>query len=548
MSPFKFLSASLLASASLFASWPEETLEKMSIDEKIGQLFVVPACPLRGQDHLDDLQKMFSEYHVGGVILKQGDPMGQVTLINSMQSKSKIPLLTLMDAEWGLSMRLNHTVRFPKNLTLGAIQDNHFIFELGKEIGRECKLVGAHVNLSPVVDVNNNPNNPIIHMRSFGQDPNNVAEKAIQYMEGMQQQGVLACAKHFPGHGDTAIDSHLTLPLISHSFAHLDLIELYPFKKMIEKNIAAIMTAHLFLPCLDGKYPSSISNFVVEDLLQKKLGFEGLVITDALNMKALKSNFSVEEVAIKALTSGSDLLVYGDHIAPYIDEILKVDIPKAFAALKKAYINGEIDDAMIDRHVLKILKTKESLNLQSFTQLADPDLEELNSKEAILLKRELYRQAITLLENKKTLLPLKPKKAALLHIGEQKNFYHALSAYAKIESYSFAERSKLLEKGTLPIIVALYDVEMNAKEGARISNEVKGFLEELRKTPFPVILVLFGTPYALAELPSFPTVIVAYEDDVDAEEAAADLIFGTLQPKGKLPVGVSKLHPLGKGL
>lgn len=480
-----------------FLVFAQTLFATLTLDEKIGQLFIVPARSSFGEEHRQDLLNIIRTYHIGGIILKQGDPKAQINLINFLQKESKIPLLCVQDAEWGLSMRLEHTTRFPKNLTLGAIQNDALIYQLGKEIGRGCKKVGIHINLAPVVDVNNNPLNPIIHIRSFGGDPENVARKAIAYMNGLASEGILACAKHFPGHGDTSVDSHLDLPLIPHSFDRLQKVELVPFKAMIEAGVPCIMSAHLAIPSLDSSLPATFSSKILTDLLRGQLKFKGLLISDALNMQALARYYSAKEIGLKALLAGHDLLLYGDHIAPNIERILKEDVPCAFERIKTALKEGTLSEEQLDAHVNKILKIKEGL---SFSPSSENILEEINSPWSKKLKRLLFRNALTLVRDPAGILPLnETMPVALLK-------YPASCLFPKKESYS-------------ALIVACYDPP---------SQE---FLEWMKtaQSELPVILVLFYSPNTLTAFTSDYPIIMAYENDPDAEEAAFDLIFGRLE-------------------
>lgn len=472
--------------------WAETTLSKMSVEEKIGQLFIIPACPLRGDEHLADLAGLIIQKQIGGLILKQGTPEGQVALINRLQSLSDLPLLCLQDAEWGLNMRLEGTVRFPKNLTLGAIQDNHLLYDLGKEIGRQCKQVGAHINLAPVVDVNTDPKNPIIHRRSFGDDPKEVAARGLLVMQGMQESGILACAKHFPGHGAVSVDSHVDLPMAQE-------LQLYPFQQMIQGGVSAILTAHLLGPGFDG--PATFSKQLISGELKD---FKGLVITDALNMQALARYFSVQEIALNAFLAGHDLLLYGDHIAPNIDQILRQDLPQAISALTAAFHQGIFSESELDEHVLKILKVKERLNLHQERMVPPPT--ELHTKEALALKRELYRRAITLIRNEQGLVPLpKDTPIMLLQTREHPYFTETLSRHVVICDQ--AEIVVLATDEQIP------EPLVNKK----------------------MIRVHFGSPYTL-DPSDAAAILLAYEDDQEAQIAAANALSGTLEPIGILPV------------
>jgi beta-N-acetylhexosaminidase len=475
----------------LHADWAEDILNKLSIEEKIGQLFVIPACQLRDEEHLADLRTLIQQHHIGGVILKQGSPEGQVALINRLQEMADVPLLCVQDAEWGLSMRLQDTIRFPRNLTLGAIQDKRLLYDLGKEIGRQCALVGVHINLAPVVDVNNNPKNPIIHMRSFGDDPEEVASRALLMMQGMQESGILPCAKHFPGHGNVTIDSHVDLPTSPE-------LQLHPFQRMIQGGVSALMTAHILVPGFQG--PVTFSKDLIQGSLQD---FEGLILTDALNMKALTRHFSASDIALKALLAGHDLLLYGDHIAPNVDEILRSDVPLAIVALKQALIEGSLSEAELDRHVLKILKTKERLNLHQRHSLPPPT--NLHTPEALALKRTLYQQALTLLRND-GILPLPPNTpVALLQTQDHPHFTENLTLSADADT----------------LILITHD---------HIPPELKPHLQN--KT---VIHVHFGSPYTL-DPSSASAILLAYEDDPDAQKSALDALLGTFTPQGTLPI------------
>lgn len=525
----------LCVSCGIHGEWAESTLEKMTLEEKIGQLFFIPACQLREEDHRTDLYRLIEKYHVGGLILKQGTARGQLALLNELQGRSQIPLLVVQDAEWGLSMRLTDTLRFPKNLTLGAIQDTALIFQCGQEIGRECKLVGAHVNLAPVVDVNSNPKNPIIHMRSFGENPERVAECALAFMQGMERSEILACAKHFPGHGDTSVDSHSDLPQLAHSLERIEAVDLLPFRRVIDAGVFAVMTAHLSLPSLaeEQNLPATLSKAILTDLLRKKMGFNGLIISDALNMQALARYYTPEEIALKAYRAGNDALLYGDHIAPNIDQIMRVDVPLAFAAIKKAFEEKALPLEELDRRVLKLLKAKEKMDLHKQRCLPLSGLEKLNTPEARALKKELYRQAVTLLG----CMPPQVKKAALIELGKGNAFVSALKQHISLDVFSLAEAVEQKEKiKQYPLLIlSVYDLKLCEANFGLSSQEVAA-LAELEQLNKPLIVALFDTPYALPLFKRKSCCLVGYEKDPDAEEAVAAVICGKLIPTGHLPV------------
>jgi len=328
--------------------WVDSVLQGLSVEERIGQLFMVAAYSNKGEVHWQKIAELITQHHIGGLIFFQGGPLRQASQQNYYQALAKVPLLIGMDAEWGLGMRLDSTIQFPRQLMLAAISDRQLIYDMGKEIARQCKRMGIHINFAPVVDINSNPNNPVINDRSFGENKINVTQKSIAYMRGLQENGIIACAKHFPGHGDTENDSHKTLPVIRHNKARLDSLELYPFKKLIDKGIKSIMAAHLFIPAYDktANTASSLSKNVITDLLKNHLGYEGLVFTDALNMGGVSNYFAPGEIELKALLAGNDILLFPQ------------DVPTAISKIKEAIEQGLISLDKIDSTVRKILFAK----------------------------------------------------------------------------------------------------------------------------------------------------------------------------------------------
>ena len=296
--------------------WVDSVMKSLSNDEKIAQLLMVSAYSNKDAGHTNKIEKLIKDYKIGGLMFLQGGPVRQAKLTNKYQSISKTPLMIALDAEWGVSMRLDSALRYPWQMTLGSIQNDTLIYQMGEEIARQCKLIGVNINFAPVVDVNFNPDNPIIGNRSFGENPIRVGELGVQYMKGMQDNGVLACAKHFPGHGDTDEDSHKSLPIINHTKERLDTVELVPFKMLIKNGLGSIMVAHLFIPELDNtkNQAVSLSNKVVQKILKDELSFEGLVITDALNMKGVSKYYTPGIVDVKALLAGNDILLFSENV------------------------------------------------------------------------------------------------------------------------------------------------------------------------------------------------------------------------------------------
>lgn len=389
---YKFFILLVCIASTLYGEWAEKIIETLTVQEKIGQLFIIPAGPCYDQEMFE---KVIDQYHVGSILIKKGHPLDQIPFLNALQKRSKYPLLCTGDAEWGLGMRMEETLSFPRNEVMGKVKKLFLLYQAGKEIGEQCRLVGIHLNFAPVVDVNNNPDNIVIGSRSFGSDPNLVSSCAFMMTRGMTRGKVLTCIKHFPGHGDTDIDSHKGLPEIPHSRDHLEEVEFVPFKNCIKSGVDAVMTGHLMMPELDENFPASMSKPIVTDLLQKEWGFKGLVITDALNMKALTENYSVEEIAVKALLAGHDLLLYGAHRYEDVEMLLKEMVPKAYMGIAKAVETGEIPEELLDTHVLKILQAKERLGLheERLTPLPENLMERLHSESAIQLIEKIKKGA-----------------------------------------------------------------------------------------------------------------------------------------------------------
>ncbi len=466
------------------------TLLSMTLDEKIGQLFIVPACPERGDDHLADLKRLIEKYHIGGIILKQGTQASYRELYEKLSSP--IPLLHVGDAEWGVSMRVKDAVRFPRNLTLGAIQDLSLLDQFGHQVGWECKQIGIHLKLGPVADVNTNPRNPVIGMRSFGENPYAVSERLKVVISAVQAENVGACAKHYPDHGNTSVDSHVDLPIV-------ETMQLEPFKQAIQAHVKGIMTAHLFYRPT-GEIVT-FSRDIVEKKLRDELKFEGLIISDALNMGALSKH---DKIAPKALQAGHDLLVYGDHRPDHVDRILRTDVPIAIAEIKQAIENKEIDEKDLDTHVARILAFKQTLPSTL------PPSTPLTTQKAQQLKKLLFENAVTLVTGK----PLQDGAPLILkQFGSSSNnlatLFHQHTSANDVDAKT---------------VIAIYE----------LTEEAKTFL----KTERPAALILFTSPFKLLEIDLPPTTLIAFENDPDSEQAAIDILFGKKPSKGKLPISL----------
>ncbi|MEM6967315.1 MAG: glycoside hydrolase family 3 N-terminal domain-containing protein, partial [Bacteroidota bacterium] len=534
------------------AQWVNSIYNSMTLDERIGQLFSIRAHSDKGQKHIDWVKKQIREYHVGGMTFFQGTPEKQAKLTNEYQSLSKIPLMIAVDAEWGLGMRFKKDgVSFPKQLTLGAIQDNRLLYEMGQEVARQCRRLGIHVNFAPVVDVNNNPNNPVINTRSFGEDRYNVAAKSYMYMKGMQDGNIIACAKHFPGHGDTDVDSHYDLPVITHDRSRLDSLELFPFRVLAQHGIQSMMIAHLNVPNIDDtqSLPTSLSPKAVTDLLKNEIGFEGLIFTDALEMDAVSERFEPGEVGAKSLMAGNDVLDLPD------------DIEQCVKAIKRYIKEGKLPESRIEESVKKVLRAKFRLGLKNYRPIKETNIrKELNTPKAYVLKRQLIQNAMTLVRNPDDLIPfrnLNQIKFASISLGAKSTtkFQRTLSFYKKMPHYvaskkpSATKQKQLLNavKDRDIVIVSLHDLSSYASKGFGLTDEEKQFIETLRQTK-KVILTHFGNPYALKYFDNVSWLLQAYGEDEINQEIAAQALFGAFAIDGRLPVTASAKSKFNQGV
>jgi len=549
----------------------ENVLSNMTLDEKIGQLFMV--ATVADPKHWDSssfgidpnsyqqvnkkyINHLIEKYHIGGIIFQRISTPGALNrAINHYQVFNKrhnqIPLLIGQDLEWGLSMRMTDVVRFPHNMPLGAIQDNDLICAMGKEIARQCKILGVHINFSPVVDINTNPANPIIGDRSFGEDKDNVVQKATAMMKGLQDSGIIACAKHFPGHGDTSKDSHKMLPTVEHNNVRLNSVELYPFRKLIKNGIQAIMTAHLDVPALDSeRCASSLSHKIVKKLLQEKYKFNGLTITDGLDMKGVAQDKPLGFVELQALRAGNDILLCPKHI------------PEAITLIKKALIDGGLSEFELDNHVRKIVRAKlDAMGVFekfSHVQISPSNLSaRLNTKKAQALKKKLYYSSITLVKNEGVLPLNKDNSMAYIQIGgkQDSKFLRKIKSYsspicyhlsANVAKNEVAKIIQRIDKNT-PVVVGIMGMNRFASRNYGVSSSMTEAIKIIRKHHNNVVFVLFGIPYALKWFGDISTTIIAYEDDEDAQNAAADVLVGRHNPTGSLPVSVSCDLKIGSG-
>lgn len=537
-------------------SWAETRLSQMTLEEKIAQLAIIRIHSNYDSAYDAKMVDSIAHWQPGGVCFFQGSPTHEAVLTNRIQAVSKIPMLVSIDGEWGVAMRLDSTPLFPRQMMLGALpaEADSLIYEMGIEVGEQCKLLGIHLNFAPCVDVNNNPQNPVINSRSFGENREKVARKGILYSQGMQKAGILTCAKHFPGHGDTETDSHQALPTIKKSYFQLDTLEFYPFKQIFAAQVDMVMVAHLNIPTLDSNENSisSLSPNIVTHILREEFGYKGLVITDGLEMNGVRKRFpGGGEAEIRALEAGNDLLL--------LPEDLAVVIP----AIKAAIDSGRLTEKQIDEKCLKILKTKEKIGLTQFVPLSTENLyEKLNAKQIENTCQQIYSQALTLLKNDDNVLPLAAADTstiALLCIGNlQDSLLLREVAAARHLRFIHLDRSKA--KKTCPnlsaqimdckrVIVALLGTNQSPVYKYGITDDEVEMLKMLTRDK-QVVLGLFGNPYGLERLGNlapFSSVAVAYQPFAAAVPLFLSALYGESDFPGTLPVATAG-YPAGHGL
>jgi len=510
----------------LKVAWVDSVFNSLSPEEQIAQLLMVPVYSKGTQSQKEKILSLVDNYKIGGVIFMQGTIYDQAKLTNQLQSKAQTPLLVGTDAEWGLGMRLKDGITYPKQMALGAIKDDSLIYELAGEIARQLKLLGVHINFAPVIDVNSNSKNPVIGVRSFGESPEFVAKKAYWYMKGLQDNGIVACAKHFPGHGDTDKDSHLEMPVVSHNKERLEQVELKPFKALIDSGIQSIMSAHLLVSAYDKSMPVSLSSKALR-ILRKDLGFEGLIFSDALNMKAVTDNFS--NVEVEAIGAGNDIILFPKNI------------PKTIKRIKKAYKKRKLNRKQLEESVKRVLKMKFEAGLHRYkpTNLDNITLQ-VNRPKAEILRKKLIEKSITIVNTTDSLIPIRSmgnKYFASLNIGEANILQRYLEKYAYFDHYNYG--------GIQSDKLAAYDYVVVGITQKPSQGQIQ-YLKSLdEKTN--LILSYFGTPYDLKELDNLSNIICTYQNDSLYQVVAAETIFGAIGASGKLPVSISSNLKTGIG-
>jgi len=536
------------------SQWVDSVYNSLSPRERIGQLIMVAAFSNRGPEHQAEIERLIRQYGIGGIAFFQGGPVRQSELVNRYQALSKVPVLMAIDAEWGLAMRLDSTTKFSYQMALGAIRNNDLIYRMGAEIARQLKETGIQMNFAPVVDVNSNPNNPVINYRSFGEDPVQVAAKGLAYMNGLQDMRILATAKHFPGHGDADTDSHLALPRINRTRAQLDSVELYPFRQLIAGGLGSVMVAHLEVPALEPRtgVPTTLSRAVITDLLKKELGFNGLVVTDALNMKGVTVNNPPGEIEVKALEAGNDLLVYVG------------DVALAVNGIEKALVTGRISESAIETRCKAILAAKFWAGLNAWKPVqTDSLIVRLNSPGADLINRDLVAASLTVLQNRDSLIPVKDldkNKIASVVLGQTREtlFQQRLNTYAPMDEFRIREGATTDEYNALLkklspynlVILGVQNMDQRAAKNFGLTDAETGFINQL-SDKINVIATFFGNPYSISKLVNpgkLAGLIVAYQESDLTMDLSAQLIFGGIGASGRLPVSVHPFYKAGDGI
>lgn len=529
-------------------AWADSTLRTMTLDEKIGQFFMIATFSNRNEAYYQSVDRLLRDYHLGGLIFFQGGPYRQAVLTNRWQAQSKVPLFIGIDGEWGLGMRLDSTMSFPKQMVLGAIRNDSLIYRMGDEIGQHCRRLGIHINFAPVSDINSNPDNPVIGFRSFGEDRDNVTRKAIAYTKGLQRNRVIATAKHFPGHGDTDADSHYTLPVVTHSSEQLRDIDLYPYRRLIADSLMGVLTGHLYVPVLDNtpQLATSLSKKVVTGLLRDQMGFRGLVFTDAMNMKGVLKTGKAADVNLKALLAGNDILLYPESVGETVRRI------------KEAIEQGTISEKFIDEKAGRILKGKYWAGLGKYQPISLNNLyQDLNNEGSKELARELSEASVTVVRNEGNLIPfgsLETTKVASVTIGAGTGtaFQKMMTRYAPVRHFIFEDKpngeqaindmlTHLEPYGT--VVVGVHDISNSPRRRHGITPGTVDFVNRLKEQGKKVVLCLFGSPYSIKFFPPTGALICANEDNETTEQVTAQILFGALPAMGSLPVSVAGYQP-----
>ena len=528
---FIFLTISSLEALTTYQS----QISSMSLDQKIAQLMIVAACcdHEKNQEFIKKSPYNFDPNYVehcvqncgvGGVVFLGASNLNDLrAMVKKLQGLRTIPLFTCLDAEWGLGMRMpKDVIPYPHAMTLGALSEHNdtLIYELGRRVGYECKSIGINWNFAPVADVNNNSKNPIINTRSFGENPKKVASKAWLFAHGLQDAGIMTCAKHFPGHGDTSSDSHHSLPVITHDMGRLNSIKLVPFKYVIEKGIPSIMTAHMALPRISehDRLPATLSHTIITELLKKKMGFKGLVVTDGLGMRGITDQYAPGETELKALQAGCNIV------------LCPVDVEKAIGHIRSAVESGELSESTIDEKVAKVLHAKESFLPPSYEE----DTRQLISQEGLELKQKIYESALTLV--KRDQLPLnvcEPLCVITCGTSEKPLFIRELEKHCTVHHTALTNASSMPKHlaGKKNVIISIHLPSRSGMIELTEDKQLPSSLTLAQELSKDAVVIIFGNPYNIPLFKNASDILVAYDDDEYAHKAAARSLWASFRPR-----------------
>lgn len=533
--------------------WVDSVYDDLSTKERIAQLFFVRAHTNKGRAYEDSVENLIKEQKVGGLVFFQGGPGRQAALTNRYQRASEVPLLVSMDGEWGVGMRLDSVINYPYQMTLGAIQDNTLIYKMGQMIGRDFKRLGLQMNFAPVMDINNNPNNPVINYRSFGDNRFNVARKGIAYFQGMQNEGILTTAKHFPGHGDTNIDSHADLPVLPFTRQRLDSLEMYPFREAINAGLSGVMVAHMNIPALDSakNRPSTLSRPIITGVLKDSLKFKGLVVSDAMEMKGVTKFFPNGDADVQAFLAGNDILELSENS------------DRAIKLIKKALRKKLISEEEFETKVKKVLAAKYWAGLSNYKAVPTRDVVPyINRAESKALIQQLSDAAVTLLKGNNSSLRLNPlAKTAIVNIGIDRmtTFQQELSRwYPNSMLFVVGKTTAVRDLNAMlvnlkkydQIIISIYDTRSRPQSKLDYNSDIKFLIAQLAAQP-RVVTTVFANAYTLAGLPGIErsgALMVCYQNTEELQRSAVKIITGQTKPVGKLPVSVNSFFPTGTGV
>ncbi|MCB2408457.1 glycoside hydrolase family 3 N-terminal domain-containing protein [Hymenobacter lucidus] len=535
-------------------TWVDSVFATLTPDQRLGQLFMVAAYSNKDKKHAQRIDELVKVYGVGGLMFLQGGPRRQATLTNRYQAQAKVPLLIAMDAEWGLDMRLDSSMHFAKQMTLGAMDDDQYVYQMGREIALKLKTLGVHVSFSPVIDVNSNPDNPVIGNRSFGENKEQVAKRGVAYIRGLQDHGVMAVVKHFPGHGDTDVDSHVALPVINSDLARLTNVDLYPFQQAFQSGVMGVMVGHLYMPLFDTvqSVSATISKNLVTGMLKEKMGYKGLVFTDALNMKSVANLYKPGELDALALIAGNDVLLFSE------------DVPMALQKIREAVAAGSISQEDIDYRVRKILRAKYWAGLNRYQPVDVPNLvDNLNRPLSRTVQQQIYEHAVTVVKNEDDILPfhrLDTLRIASVTIGTGPgstfgtimNKYQNGPVYSVPNRYAVDSTFARIQTRLAPynvVVVSVHGMNNTPAHNYGIGEGALKFIKDIQANPkLKTVVVVMGNAYALKYVEEVRNLVCGYEDNYPSQLVVPQVLFGALPAKGRLPVTVSATLKAGVGL